>query len=236
MVALQAAIGAVNDLVDVPRDTGRKRGKPIPAGLVSPATATGVALAAAAVGLLLSLPSGLATTIIALAILAVGLLYDLWLRGTAWSWLPFALGIPLLPLYAWVGAAGTAPEWFLLLLPAAFVSGAGLAIANALVDVERDRAAGARSVVDQLGHAGAWTAHAMLQATVLAVAVASLLGAGAALPVLLGAAAAAVLILAGVGLARSGSAGARERGWELEAIGTAVLAAAWIAGIAPIAG
>src|SRR6476469_6672903 len=35
MTALQASIGTVNDLVDVALDTGRKPGKPIPAGLVS---------------------------------------------------------------------------------------------------------------------------------------------------------------------------------------------------------
>jgi 4-hydroxybenzoate polyprenyltransferase len=236
MVALQAAIGTINDLVDVPQDAGRKPGKPIPAGLVGPAPATLVALVAAAVGLLLSLPSGPATGVLAVAILAVGLLYDLWLRGTPWSWLPFALGIPLLPVYAWVGATGRVPEMFLILVPTAFLSGAGLAIANALADVERDAGAGVRSVARQLGAARAWTAHAMLQATVVGVALASLLGAGAGVPMLLGAAAATAVLGAGVYLTRVASAASRERGWELEAVGTALLAAAWIAAVAPVAG
>jgi 4-hydroxybenzoate polyprenyltransferase len=236
MVALQASIGTINDLVDVPRDTGRKLGKPIPAGLVGPTTATLLALIAAAVGLVLSLPSGLATGVVAVAILAVGLLYDLWLRGTAWSWLPFALGIPLLPVFAWLGATGRVPELFLVLVPTAFISGAGLAIANALADIERDAEAGVRSVARHMGPAGAWTAHAMLQATVVAVAGASLLGAGAGIPLLLGAAGATVVLLAGVSLTRNASAAWRERGWELEAIGTALLAAVWIAAVAPVAG
>ena len=236
MVALQAAIGTVNDLVDVPRDAGRKPGKPIPAGLVGATGATLLALVAAAVGLLLSLPSGLPTGVVAVAILGVGLLYDLWLRGTAWSWLPFALGIPLLPVYAWLGATGRVPELFLVLIPTAFISGAGLAIANALADVERDADAGVRSVARGLGPAGAWTAHAMLQATVVAVALASLLGVGAGIPMLIGAAGAAAVLLAGVSLSRNGSSRARERGWELEAVGTALLAAVWIAAVAPVAG
>jgi 4-hydroxybenzoate polyprenyltransferase len=236
MVALQASIGTINDLVDVPRDTGRKPGKPIPAGLVGPTTATLLALIAAAAGLVLSLPSGLATGVVAVAILAVGLLYDLWLRGTAWSWLPFALGIPLLPVFAWLGATGRVPELFLVLVPTAFISGAGLAIANALADVERDAEAGVRSVARHMGPAGAWAAHAMLQATVVAVAAASLLGAGAGIPLLLGAAGATVVLLGGVSLARSASAASRERGWELEAVGTALLAAVWIAAVAPVAG
>jgi 4-hydroxybenzoate polyprenyltransferase len=236
MIALQVAIGTINDLVDVPRDAGRKPGKPIPAGLVGPTLATLLALVAAAVGLVLSLPSGLAAGVLAVLILAIGLLYDLWLRGTAWSWLPFALGIPLLPVYAWVGATGRIPALFIVLVPTAFISGAGLAIANALADVERDADAGARSVARQLGPAGAWTAHAMLQVTVVAVALASLLGAGAGITLLLGAAGATAVVLAGVWLTRNASPASRERGWELEAVGTAVLAAVWIAAVAPVAG
>jgi geranylgeranylglycerol-phosphate geranylgeranyltransferase len=235
MVALQAAIGTINDIADAPKDAGRKLAKPIPAGLVSLTAATVVALVAAALGLLLSLPSGLPTGIVAIAILGVGLLYDLWLRGTPWSWLPFAIGIPLLPLYAWLGTTGEVPGLFLVLLPAAFISGAGLAIANALADMERDADAGVRSVARQLGAAGAWLTHAMLQATVIAVAVASLLGAGTAIPTLLAAAGATAVLIAGVALTRSASPTSRERGWELEAIGTALLAAVWIAAVAPVA-
>ena len=51
MTALQASIGTLNDLVDAPRDAGRKPGKPIPAGTVSIGTARSVAVGAAAVGL-----------------------------------------------------------------------------------------------------------------------------------------------------------------------------------------
>jgi 4-hydroxybenzoate polyprenyltransferase len=158
------------------------------------------------------------------------------LRGTAWSWLPFAFGIPLLPVFAWLGATGRVPELFLVLVPTAFISGAALAIANALADVERDADAGVRSVAGQLGAAGAWTAHAMLQATVVAVALASLLGAAAGVAMLIGAAVATTVLGAGVALTRNASAAARERGWELEAIGTAILAAVWIAAVAPVAG
>jgi hypothetical protein len=41
-------------------------------------------------------------------------------------------------------------------------------------------------------------------------------------------------VLAGLGavLARGGSAGPRERGWELEAIGVAILGASWVASLA----
>jgi 4-hydroxybenzoate polyprenyltransferase len=235
MVALQATIGAVNDIVDAPRDAGRKPGKPIPAGLITVNGATAVALIAAATGVVLSLGSGLPTTGVAIAILVIGLVYDLLLKGTSWSWLPFAVGIPLLPVYAWFGAVGRLPDLFVVLVPLAFVSGTALAVANALVDVERDRAAGVRSVATRFGAKNAWATHAMMQATVVVVALASLAGASAAIVWLAGVAVGAAAVLAGVGLTRGGDARRRERGWELEAVGTAIVAVMWIGGLAGIA-
>jgi geranylgeranylglycerol-phosphate geranylgeranyltransferase len=229
MVSLQAAIGALNDLVDAPTDAGLKPGKPIPAGLVAPVTARLVVVGAASLGIGLSLPSGPATTAVAVLVLVIGGLYDLRFKGTPWSWLPFAAGIPLLPVYAWLGAAGRVPIAFAILVPAAALAGAALAIANALADVERDRAAGVRSVATSLGPRRAWTVHAVLHAVVLSLALAGLgwlgdIGRGLT-PVVAGAA----VVAAGVALSASGHAGRRERAWELEAVGIGVLGASWLA-------
>ena len=232
MVALQAAIGAVNDVVDAPRDRGRKPGKPIPAGLLTSSAATGIALVTAAAGVVLSVASGLPTAGVAIAVLGVGLIYDLVLKGTSWSWVPFAAGIPLLPVYAWLGAVGRLPDLFLLLLPMAVVSGAALAMANALADVERDRAARTESVATRFGQGNVWATHAVLQATLLAVAVASLLGSAAGVAWVAGVVAGAAVVLGGVALSRDVASARRERGWELEAIGTAIVAVAWIGGLA----
>jgi 4-hydroxybenzoate polyprenyltransferase len=231
MVSLQAAIGALNDLVDAPRDAGRKPGKPIPAGLVSPGAARVVTVAAAALGVGLSLLSGPATTALALLILGVGALYDLRLKGTSWSWLPFAVGIPLLPVYAWLGAAGRLPSAFVVLIPAAALAGAALAIANALADVERDRAGGTESVATRLGPRQAWWAHAILHAAVVGLAMIGLAwlgGTGAGLLAVVGSAA---VVVAGSALSASGRAGLRERGWELEAVGVGLMGVAWIAAV-----
>ena len=59
-------------------------------------------------------------------------------KGTPFSWLPFAVGIPILPVYGWFGAAGTVPGIFGLIIPVAALAGTALAVANALVDMERD--------------------------------------------------------------------------------------------------
>ena len=231
MVSLQAAIGALNDLVDAPRDAGLKPGKPIPAGLVSPATARLVVLAGAALGIGLSLPSGPATTAVAVLVLIVGGLYDLRFKGTPWSWLPFAVGIPLLPVYAWLGVAGWLPVPFAILVPAAGLAGAALAIANALADVDRDRAAGVRSVATSLGPRRAWAVHALLHAAVLGLTVVGLAWLGDVGRGLIPVAAAGAVVLAGIALGASGRASWRERAWELEAVGIGLLGTSWVAAV-----
>ena len=99
---------------------------------------------------------------LAVLILAIGYGYDRFAKGTAWSWLPFALGVPLLPVFGWLGAAGTVPAVFAILLPTAVVAGAALAIANARADVDRDAAAGVTSVATALGPDRAWVVAAGL--------------------------------------------------------------------------
>ena len=229
MVALQAGIGATNEVVDAPRDAGHKPGKPIPAGLVSQATARRVVVVAFGLGLgLAGLSGGPAAVALALVGVAVGLEYDLRLKGTAWSWLPFAVGIPLLPVFGWLGATGHLPIAFLVLIPAAVAAGAALAIANALVDVERDRAAGSGSIALALGPSNAWLVHVGLLVVIGLGAVASVgpLGgsSGGGTAVVL-----AAILPVGAGLAaRGGGVTRRERAWELEAVAVAVLALAWL--------
>ena len=178
MTALQASIGSLNDVVDAPRDAGHKPGKPIPAGLVSVPIARVVVVVAAVLGLGLSAPSGAWTVALAVVVLAIGYGYDLVFKGTAWSWVPFAVGIPLLPVFGWLGAAGSLPSSFAVLLPVAVVAGTGLAIANARADLERDTAAGVDSVAVRLGTERAWTVEALLMTAVVGAAIVTLAAAG----------------------------------------------------------
>jgi geranylgeranylglycerol-phosphate geranylgeranyltransferase len=223
MTLLQLGIGTVNDIVDAPRDAGRKAGKPIPAGLVPSSAArfaTGVILATT-----VSIPTGL----LAVVVIAIGLAYDLGLKGTPWSWLPFAVGIPILPVFGWIGVTGTLHPAFLVLLPAAVAAGAALAIGNALVDVERDRAASVSSIAVSLGPVRSWRLTAALLASILAAAVGSTAVAGGGWVAI---AAIAIIgtipVLAAIG-SRAASSAARERAWQAETLGLALLAAVWLA-------
>ena len=231
MTACQAAIGAVNDLADAPADAGAKPAKPIPAGLMPRLAAWLVAAAGVAIGIGLSAVAGaapLATVAIAVLGLAIGFGYDLRLKGTGWSWLPFALGVALLPVYAWVGGVGAVPGAFLVLVPAAVAAGAALAIGNALADLERDAAGGLASIATRLGAERAWLVQVGLLVAVGLVALvsAAIAGASAGQLTIVGAAG-LVPVLAALA-ARGLSAGGRERAWEAEAVGVAALGVAWL--------
>jgi 4-hydroxybenzoate polyprenyltransferase len=165
---------------------------------------------------------------IALAVtgLLVGLLYDLRLKGTGLSGIPVAAGVATLPAYAWVGATGAWPPGLWAIIGLAVPTGLALSLANALVDLERDRLAGSNSTALALGRRAAWRFDAVLTAAVAtAVGVSGTVLAGAAAVVL-----GPGLILQGIGvvLSRAEAPSRRERGWELQVAGGLALAGAWV--------
>jgi len=232
MFLLQASIGTLNDLMDVERDRGHKGGKPLPHGLVAIGAARGIFAGSLALGVLLSALAGPGVAGVALLGLSVGYAYDLRLKASPWSWLPFAAGIPLLPVFAWLGATGGIPGTFLVLIPMAVLGGAALALANELADDERDRGARVQTAVGALGATRAWRLGGLFQAVVAVVAGGSLVVSGAPIVALGAADASIALTMVGLALGRSGRPATRERGWEIQAIGLGGLALAWLGGLA----
>ena len=228
MTALQASIGALNDIHDAPDDAGHKPGKPIPAGLVSVPAAWAVVVTGAALGIVLGTLADVRVGVLAVVVLLIGYGYDLVAKGTAWSWLPFALGIPLLPVYGWLGATGVLPSFFIALVPMTMLAGAALAIANARADLERDVAAGTVSVATRLGIEGSWRLHAVLWSLVLIVGLGFLAFRGVGLVQILPVLAAAGLIGVAVAWSRVAGPGVRERAWQFEAAGGGLALLAWL--------
>jgi 4-hydroxybenzoate polyprenyltransferase len=113
----------------------------------------------------------------------------------------------------------------------AFLAGAALAYANALADLERDRAAGTMTVATALGREGTWRTGAALQVVVAVVAVTMIAVVGGDMRALVAALAAAGLIVLGLALGRSDDPWRRTRGWEVQGVGVGLLAAAWLAGV-----
>jgi 4-hydroxybenzoate polyprenyltransferase len=235
MTFVQFAIGAANDFVDAPADAGRKPGKPIPSGQVGRRLAPVVALVAAGSGIALAFAVDRALGALAVVVLLIGLAYDLRFKGTAWSWLPFAVGIPLLPVYGWLGAQSTLPVLFAVVVPIASVAGAGLAIANSIVDVERDRAAGGASVAVAIGPRSAGILALVLQVAVAGCALVAGAFIGLSGPWLVTVAVAGLALVAGAEWSRrvAGQGGVRvarrEHAWRLQAIAGGSLVIAWLA-------
>lgn len=150
MLCFQFAIGLVNDVADAPSDAVNKPWKPIPAGIVRRDAAVGAAVALIAAGVLVSMSLPFAAWLIGLAGLGCGLAYDLWLKRTVLSWLPYAMALPLLP--AWVFVAAGAWDRFLgWVFPLGMVLGLALHLANQAPDETADARAGITSAVQLLG-------------------------------------------------------------------------------------
>ena len=173
MLAIQFSIGALNDRVDQPADAIAGRSKPLVDGRVSARMALGVGVVLGLAGLVLAGFAGPGAGLVALAGYGIGLAYDVRLKASPWSWLPYAAGIPLLPIFAWVGATGELPGPILVLAGLGVLGGTALAIANSLADAERDETSRTPTVATALGRARATRLGALLSLLVGAVATTS---------------------------------------------------------------
>jgi 4-hydroxybenzoate polyprenyltransferase len=230
MLGLQFCIGTVNDLYDAPVDRVAKPWKPIAAGVVSRRAAQVVALIAGGGGLALATAAaGGATLAMAAAMLACGLLYDARLKPTAWAWACFSVAFAILPIYAWYGAAGQLPPRPEFLLPLAALAGPVIQLSNGLADLERDAAAGLRTLAARLGRRSALLVIGLLLAVIHGLAWMTLTRATTA--ALAPVAGASALALLGLGLSAAQRPAWREVGWMIQACALALLGLAWVAAV-----
>jgi hypothetical protein len=97
-LAGQLSIGWSNDWVDAARDTATgRRDKPIAQEAVSPTTVGRAAGFAAAAAVPLSLALGLPAGVAHLVLVGAGWAYNLGLKATVWSWLPYAVALACCP-------------------------------------------------------------------------------------------------------------------------------------------
>ncbi|MFE5540988.1 UbiA family prenyltransferase [Streptomyces sp. NPDC056485] len=147
----QLSVGWCNDRVDLGRDlvTGR-RDKPLVRGAVRPAAVTASALTALLLCVPLSLAGGPLGGCAHLCGVAAAWAYNLRLKSTAVSWLPYALAFGLLPAFVTLGLPGAPwPPWWLTV--AAALLGAGAHFANVLPDIEDDLATGVSGLPHRIG-------------------------------------------------------------------------------------
>lgn len=148
--AMQFSIAMLNDYCDRRFDAQSKTEKPIPRGLILPREALIAGLLMVVIMLVLLIPLPRLALVISLCYLTLGQAYNLGLKSTPLSGIVFALAMPLIPLYAFAAVGHTLPIiiWF---VPAGFLLGVALNLANSLPDLEEDAAHGLRTLAVVLG-------------------------------------------------------------------------------------
>jgi 4-hydroxybenzoate polyprenyltransferase len=149
----QISISALNDWADRDRDAAAHRWRPVAMGRIRPSAALGLAFLFA----LGTLPGALGFGPIPGIVLAIGLAagwaYDLWLKPTPLSFLPFAVAFPLLP--TWVGLiAGRPPASFVWLIVGGAFLATAIHLADSLPDLASDASVGLRTLGVRLGMDG----------------------------------------------------------------------------------
>lgn len=231
MLLVQFAIGAANDVFDRELDARTKPWKPIPAGLVGvrPAAVLVATFIASAIALTATL--GFPALAVLCAGAACGLAYDAALKRSPLSALPFAVAIPLLPIWVYVALDAWEPVlWWLL--PLGALLGFTIHLANTAPDIESDAANGVRGLAHRLGLRrsliAAWTAFALalLLAAVLWPIVEPRSGIyAAALAIAL------CSLLAGIALYTRHGRRALELHFGLLAVASCVAAGGWLAAV-----
>lgn len=165
ILAGQLSVGWLNDYVDAERDRRAGRtGKPIAAGRVGRSTVGVASAVAMTLCVPLSLLSGVPAAAAHLAAVASGWSYNLGLKATAVSVLPYAVSFGLLPAFVTLGLPGhPAPAGWLVI--AAALLGAAAHFANVLPDLAHDAVTGVRGLPQRLGATGSRVAAALLLLT-----------------------------------------------------------------------
>jgi 4-hydroxybenzoate polyprenyltransferase len=150
MLGAQLAIGAVNELADAELDAVAKPDKPIPAGLVTRRGAGLMAGCGASMMAVLSLTFGVASFLLCTLGTLVGIAYSIWFKRSIWSWVPYLIALPLLPIWVWT-ALDTLPAGLLAIYPIGAAAIIAVQIAQSLPDVTVDQETGVRTLAVVLG-------------------------------------------------------------------------------------
>lgn len=147
----QLSVGWSNDLIDAERDRAVGRGdKPLVTGELSRRTLTGALGAAVLVCAGFSLTLGSAPALVHLVLLMAAWSYNVWLKSTAASWLPYVVAFGLLPALPRLALSPMTlpPGWMMVV---GGLLGAGAHLTNALPDLAEDAATGVYGLPHRLG-------------------------------------------------------------------------------------
>ncbi|MFI6080706.1 UbiA family prenyltransferase [Streptomyces sp. NPDC051217] len=150
----QLSVGWCNDAYDALRDTANgRRDKPVVAGKVGQGTVWAAAFGALALCVPLSLATGALAGTTHLIAVGAAWAYNLRLKATVLSWLPYAIGFASLPALVSLSLPGSPwPAWWAVTGGA--LLGVGAHLADVLPDIRGDLATGVRGLPHRLGATG----------------------------------------------------------------------------------
>jgi 4-hydroxybenzoate polyprenyltransferase len=220
VLAGQLSVGWMNDYLDRDRDVRvRRADKPLAAGALTAATLRAAMLVAAVAVVPLSLLSGWQAGSLHLVAVLSAWSYNLRLKRSVLSVLPYGVSFGLLPAFVTAGLPGH--PVFGWLVAAGALLGTGAHFANVLPDIADDLATGVRGLPHRLGPTGSRVAAGLL---LTAASVVLALGPPGP-PGVLGAGAVVVAVVCGVGAAVLG----RRPGSRAAFLGVLVVAAVDVA-------
>lgn len=147
----QLSIGWSNDWIDAARDRSTRRSdKPVASGQVLPAVVATAAAAALLATIVLSALLGPFAAGAALTLVASGWAYNLGLKATVFSGVPYLVGFGALPAVPYLALPGRPwpPGWVPM---TGALLGFGAHFANVLPDLRADEATGVRGLPQRLG-------------------------------------------------------------------------------------
>lgn len=203
VLAGQLSVGLSNDWLDAARDRAvARRDKPVVTGAVSVRAVRGTAVGGAIACAAASWAVGAVPGTVHVVAVASAWAYNLGLKRTAASWVPYAVSFGLLPAFLVLAAGGTPPP---ALIATGALLGAGAHVANVLPDLDDDAATGVRGLPHRLGRRASSVLAPVLLAAGAGMAVAGLPGRSAAVLASAGVAAGLALAAGVVALVRPAS-------------------------------
>jgi 4-hydroxybenzoate polyprenyltransferase len=150
----QVSIGWSNDWIDAARDAhAHRRDKPVANGLIDPLSLRNAAFTALGVAVVLSFANGWRAGPVHLLVIGGGWLYNVGLKATVWSWVPYAVAFGALPVFVWASVLGAEgpllPPWWTWTGTA--LLGVGAHVANVVPDIDDDLAEGIKGFPQRIG-------------------------------------------------------------------------------------
>ena len=153
LLCQQVAISLHNDWCDRALDAAAKPWRAIPSGAAPAGRVRAAAWLLAAFSLGFAAAINRRETLLDVVGIGAGFAYNARLKRTAWSWLPFAIAFPLLPVFGGVALPmlHAPPSWLFVSYAIGVPAAVAIHLADTIRDLDADAAFGVQGLAHRLG-------------------------------------------------------------------------------------